>query len=120
MRALLKLLPLILLVPTIVSAQDPQVRSEAVELMELATAASVAAKLPNVERIDTFRVLDAPKGAREGKFTRIVVQGVGKREESSLGDYHFVQIWANGQIAAIGSQEIAPPEIDTVYHLTPI
>jgi hypothetical protein len=119
-KTLLKLLPLILIFASVASAQDPQVRSEAVELMERATAASVAAKLPNLERVDTFLAMDTPNGAREGSFTRVVVQGVGKREESSFGDYHFVQIWTNGRIASSGSQEIAPPEIETVYNITPI
>jgi hypothetical protein len=120
MNILLKSLSLFLILASVVCAQDPQVRSEAVELMERATAASVAATLPNVERIDTFRSLASPNGAREGKFTRVVVQGVGKREESSLGDYHLVEIWTNGHVAKVGSQEIAPPEIETVYNITPI
>jgi Gram-negative bacterial TonB protein C-terminal len=121
MKALLKGFPLLFLVSaTTASAQEPEVRRQAVELMERATAASVAATLPNLERIDTFRALDAPRGTREGKFTRVVVQGVGKREESSFGDYHLVQIWTNGHLARAGSGEIAPPEIETVYNITPI
>src|SRR5690348_930273 len=120
MKTLLKVLPLLLLFASVVSAQDPQVRSEAVELMERATLASVAPRLPNLERVDIFRALDTPNGAREGSFTRVVVQGVGKREESSFGDYHFVQIWTNGRVASTGTQGIAPPEIETVYNITPI
>lgn len=120
MKPLLKFLLLFLLVAPVVSAQDPQVRSEAVELMERAVAASVAARLPNLERVDTFRALDSPTGAREGMFTRVVVQGVGKREESSFGDYHLVEIWTNGHVTKSGSQQIAPPEIETVYNITPI
>ena len=120
MKTLLKSFSFFLLFASVVCAQDPQVRSEAVEMMERATAASVAPTLPNLERIDTFRSLGNPGGAREGKFTRVVVQGVGKREESSFGDYDLVEIWTNGHVARFGSQTIAPPEIETVYNITPI
>jgi hypothetical protein len=120
METFLKSFSLLLLFASVVCGQDPQVRSEAVEMMERATAASMAATLPNLERIDTFRSLGNPNGTREGKFTRVVVQGVGKREVSSFGDYDLVEIWTNGHVARFGSQMIAPPEIETVYNLTPI
>ena len=120
MKTSLKVLPLLILGAPAVYAQDPQVRSAAVELMERAVAASVAPRLPNLERVDIFRALDNSAGAREGKFSRVVVQGVGKREESLFGDYHLVEIWTNGHVAKVGSQEIAPPEIETVYNITPI
>ena len=37
-------------------AEDARLRAEAVQLLERATAASTAPKLPDLERIDTFRV----------------------------------------------------------------
>jgi len=120
MKSLLNVLPLILLLASVGSAQDPQVRRDAIEMMERATAASVAPTLPNLERVDIFRALDTPNGAREGRFSRTVVQGTGKREEFTFGDYHRVEIWTHGHVASFGSQEIVPTELDKVYSITPI
>src|SRR6266404_1387800 len=105
MKTLLKSLFLLLLASTGVSAaQDPEVRCEALELMERASAASLPAKLPNLERVDTFRVLDAGSGPREGTFTRVVVQGTGRREEASFGDYHLAEVSTGGNLATMKSQ----------------
>jgi hypothetical protein len=41
---------------TLVFSQDVQVREEAVRLLEKADAVSTPLQLPNLERIDTFRV----------------------------------------------------------------
>ena len=120
MKILLKILPLFLLFTSAASAQDPQVRREAIEMMERATAASVAPTLPNLERVDIFRALDTPNGAREGRFSRAVVQGTGKREEFSFGGFHRVEVWAHGRVATFGSLEIVPAELNKVYDITPI
>jgi len=120
MKTLLKLLPLILFFTSVASAQDPQVRSEAVELMERATAASVPSPLPNLERVDTFRVLDAQGGPIDGMFTRVIVQGTGRREESSFGDYHSIQVWTRGDLATASSRKIPPAELETLINITPI
>jgi hypothetical protein len=45
---------------------------------------------PNVERVDAFRVFDATAAAREGSFSRVVIQGVGRREETTFGDYQVI------------------------------
>jgi hypothetical protein len=117
---LLKLLPLILLAATSVSAQDPEVRRQAIELMERASAASLSAKLPNLERVDMFRVLDSGSGPRDGMFTRVVVQGTGKREEATLGDYHLAEVWTGGQLATVTSHKVVPAALETVMNITPI
>ncbi len=121
MKTLLKSLLLLLLASTGVSAaQDPEVRREALELMERASAASLPAKLPNLERVDTFRVLDAGSGPREGTFTRVVVQGTGRREEASFGDYHLAEVSTGGNLATMKSHKVAPAEVETVIGITPI
>jgi len=122
MKSLLKSFPLLFLVAaTTASAQDPEVRRQAIELLERATAAGLPANLPNLERVDTFRVLDAGSGPREGTFTRVVVQGTGRREEASLGDYHSTQVWTRGgSIAKVSSHKLAPAELETVINITPI
>lgn len=119
MKSALALL-LLLIARNVYSAQDVELRSRAVGLLERAHAASLAPNLPNLERVDTFRVFDPSSTAREGSFTRVVIQGVGRREESTFGDYHVVNIWTGDTLATTRVNALAPPEIATVMHLTPI
>jgi Gram-negative bacterial TonB protein C-terminal len=121
MKALLKSLPLVLFaVATTASAQDPEVRRQAVELLERAHAASLSPNLPNLERVDSFRVLDSSSGPREGTFSRVVVQGAGRREETTFGDYHALDILTQGHIATVRTSELPPAEVETVLRATPI
>src|SRR5258707_4842228 len=120
MKALLKSLPLFLLFASVASAEDPQVRQEATELLERASGASLPPRLPNLERVDTFRVLDAGGGPREGTFTRVVVQGTGRREEASFGDFYSTQVWTRGDLAMVSTRKVLPAELATVINITPI
>jgi len=120
MKSVLKVLPLILFTAIPASAQDPELRREAVQLLERANGVSLSPKLPNLERVDTFRVFDSSSGPQEGTFTRVVVQGTGKREESRFGEYHSLDIWAGGHLATVRSSELPPAEVNTVMRLTPI
>jgi len=120
MKSVLKFLPLILFTAIPAPAQDPELRREAVQLLERANAVSLSPKLPNLERVDTFRVFDSSSGPQEGTFTRVVVQGTGKREESRFGQYHSLDIWTGGRLATVRTSELPPPEINTVMRLTPI
>src|SRR6266702_1373273 len=120
MKSILKFLPLILLTAIPASAQDPELRREAVQLLERANGVSLSPKLPNLERVDTFRVLDSSVGSQEGTFTRVVVQGTGRREESRFGAYHSLDIWTGRRLATVRTSELLPPEINTVMRLTPI
>ena len=120
MKTLLKPLPILLLLSTSAYAQDPEVRRQAIELMERASAASLSPKLPNLERVDTFRVLDSGSGPREGVFTRVVMQGTGRREEATFGDYHLAEVLTEGQLATVRSRMIVPAELETVMNITPI
>src|SRR6266702_368448 len=120
MKSILKFLPLILLTAIPAAAQDPELRREAVQLLERANGVSLSPKLPNLERVDTFRVLDSSVGSQEGTFTRVVVQGTGRREESRFGAYHSLDIWTGRRLATVRTSELLPPEINTVMRLTPI
>ena len=120
MNACLKFLPLIFLTAIPAFAQDPEVRREAVQLLERANGVSLSPKLPNLERVDTFRVFDSSSGPQEGAFTRVVVQGTGRREESRFGAYHSLNIWTGGHLATMRTSELPPPEVSTVMRLTPI
>jgi hypothetical protein len=120
MSSVLKILSLILIAVIPTCAQDPELRREAVQLLEHANGVSLSPKLPNLERVDTFRVLDSSSGPQEGSFTRVVVQGTGRREESRFGQYHSLDVWTMGTVAAVRTSDLPPPEMDTVMRLTPI
>jgi hypothetical protein len=112
---------LLLISPAASSAQDAELRNRAVTLLERAHAVSLAPNLPNLERVDTFRVFDPSATVREGSFSRVVIQGVGRREETTFGDYHVVNIWTGRTLVTTEEKkELAPAEVDTVMHLTPI
>ena len=120
MKSIRKFLPLVLLLPSAVFAQDPEVRREAVQLLERANGVSLSPHLPNLERVDTFRVLEGGFGPHEGRFTRVVVQGAGRRDETTFGDYHALDIWSAGHLATVRTSELPPAQVSTVQELTPI
>lgn len=120
MKSALKILPLIFFTAIPASAQDPELRREAIQLLERANGVSLSPKLPDLERVDTFRVFDSSSGPQEGTFTRVVVQGTGRREESRFGEYHSLNIWAGGHLATVRTSELPPPEINIIMRLTPI
>ena len=104
---------------TLCLCQDVKVREEAVRLLERANAVSSSPHLPNLERVDKFRVF-GDDGTKEGSFIRQVIQGTGRREEYSLGDYHLVNVWTQKQVAVAGTPRILPPDLVNVLRITPI
>jgi TonB family protein len=100
--------------------QTPQLRQEAVQLLERANQVSMAPRLPNLERTVTFRVLDATTGPQEGSFTRVVVQGTGRRDEFSFGSFHLINVWARGRLATVRTAELLPAPVLDMLWLTPI
>jgi hypothetical protein len=115
---------LLLLLVSFVAAssytQDMTLRSRAIALLERAHAVSISPNLPNLERVDTFQVFDPNAGAREGSFSRVVVQGLGRREETTFGDYRLVQVWTGETLSTNRTPQLVPPEVDRVMWLTPI
>jgi TonB family protein len=109
----------VLAVPTLCFSQDVKVREEAVRLLERANAVSSSPNLPNLERVDTFRMF-GDAGVKEGSFTRQVIQGVGRRDEYISGDYDVVNVWTQKQVAVAGTPRILPPELANVLRITPI
>ena len=109
-----------LLTPAENAAQDPKIRSEAVQLLERANGVSMSPKLPNLERTDTFRVLDTTSPVREGTFTRVVIQGAGRREETTFGDYHALNVFTQAGVSTVRTAELRPAEVETMMRLTPI
>lgn len=109
-----------LLMPAKSAGQDPKVRSEAVQLLERANGASMSPKLPNLERTDVFRLLDTSSPVREGTFTRVVIQGAGRREETTFGDYHAINLFTDAGLSTVRTSELPPAEVETVMRMTPI
>lgn len=119
MKWVLSLL-IIAVTSTLSFSQDIRVREEAVRLLEKANEVSTAMKLPNLERTDTFQVFGSDSGVKEGTFTRVVIQGTGRREETTFGDYHVVNVFTDKSLATVRSRELAPPDVRTLMRLTPI
>lgn len=108
------------MVSTYVFSQDVRVREEAVGLLEKADAVSTPLHLPNLERIDTFRVFGYDAPVREGFFSRVVIQGTGRRDETAFGDYHVIDVFTSHGLTTVRSQELPPPEINDLMRLTPV
>jgi len=119
MKSALASLLFVLVVSSSGFSQDIKVREEAVRLLEKASLVSSPAKLPNLERVDTFRAF-GEAGVKEGSFSRTVIQRVGKREEYVLGDYHLLNVWTQKQVAATGTPHVMPGELVNLLRLTPI
>jgi hypothetical protein len=118
MKRVLALLALII-VPVLSFSQDVRVRQEATQLLERSNAATTVVKPPNLERTDTFRVFGSD-GIKEGTFTRVVIQGTGRREETTFGDYHVLNVFTDHNMATVRTHELVPAEIATLMRITPI
>jgi len=118
------LLVLISVATSIMSyAQDVRVREEAVRLLERGNAATTPVKLPDLERVDRFRSIQSSGSGstvNEGTFTRVVIQGTGRRDEIVFGDYHQVDVIVNGGLSRMQTQGVAPAEVATLLKITPL
>lgn len=120
MKYFLPLLAVLLFVSTSDARQDPSIRARAVEMLERANGISMSPKMPNVERTDVFQVLDTSSAVREGTFIRETVQGAGRREETTFGDYHAVDVVTDSGLSTVRSSELRPAEVITLVRITPI
>lgn len=100
-------------------AQDIKVREEAIRLLERANLVSSPAQGVSSERVDKFRV-SSDSGVQEGIFSRVVVQGVGRRQEYVLGNYHLLNVWTQKQVAVVGASSMIPAELISVTRITPM
>lgn len=101
-------------------AQDIRVRVEAVHLLERGNAVTTPVKLPDLERIDSFQVFGPDTAVKGGTFTRVVIQGTGRRDETTFGDYHFLEVFTHESLSRVLTQSLAPPEVKTLMRVTPI
>ena len=112
-----------LLVVSSAHAEDLRVRQRAIYLLERGNAVTTPIKLPDLERVDRFRTTEfsgSKTVENEGTFTRVVIQGSGRRDEAILGDYHLVDVFVNGGMSRMQTQALAPAEVKTVMRITPI
>lgn len=117
-RSLLFCFALCLLGASAALAEDIALRQEAIRLLERADAVGTPVHLPNLQRTNTFRVF-TEGGVKEGTFTRTVDQHAGRREEITYGDYHLLNVIANGRFATDRSQRMPPREVLDLLRLTP-
>lgn len=102
------------------SAQDEKLRSQAVAMLERANSVSLSPNSPNLERVDEFRSFEPNSSPREGSFSRVVVQGVGRREETTFGDFHVINVWKGNVLETTRPNNVPPAEVAIVMHITPI
>ncbi|MGA7382991.1 MAG: hypothetical protein WBX03_19215 [Terriglobales bacterium] len=110
-----------LVITSVVSpAQDIRVRAEAMRLLEKGNAVTTPVKLPDLERVDSFRVFGPDQAFKDGVFTRVVIQKTGRRDETTFGDYHVIDVSVDRHGARLQTQVQAPAEVMTLLRVTPI
>jgi hypothetical protein len=101
------------------ATEDPQLRQEAVRLMERAAAASSPLTWPDLKRVDSFRAY-GPQGERSGVYSRTVQQNKAVRNEAHFGTYAQVEVWHGRDVQSRQTGDMFPPELDDVWKLTPV
>lgn len=109
-----------LMAPGLYAQEDPNVRREAIQLLERANAVSTPPSMPDARRVESFRVLDATGGPSDGKFTFTKVAGLGTREDVAFGDFNTIDIWTRAGLATNRKSEVLPGDVSTVRQVTPI
>jgi hypothetical protein len=105
--------------PDAAPAEDPQLRAEAVRLMERAVMLTTPV-WPANEEFFNFRVLHpAPGEATEGAIKIGVRTRVNKRWEFTYGTYKFIQVRDGAELATYRSESAEPAALTSVRKLLP-
>jgi hypothetical protein len=105
--------------PDAAPAEDPQLRAEAVRLMERAVMLTTPVWPANEEFVD-FRVLHAAPGeASEGAMKIGVRTPVNKRWEFTYGTYKFIRVRDGYETATYASDSAEPASLVSVRKLLP-
>ena len=105
--------------PDAAPAEDPQLRAQAVRLMERAVMLTTPVWPANEEFIN-FRVLHpAPGEASEGAMKIGVRTCVNKRWEFTYGAYKFIKVQDAGDAATYRSESAEPAALTSVRKLVP-
>jgi hypothetical protein len=106
--------------PEVMPAEDPQVRAEAVRLMERAVLVSTPVWPANEESF-TFRILDPSLGeTTTGQMNIGVARPALKRWDFTFGTYHYVQVQNGREFATVRTQESEPAALTSVRKLVPV
>ena len=106
--------------PDAAPEEDPEVRAEAVHLMERAVMLATPVWPANEEFFD-FRVLDpAPGEASEGAIRIGVKTPVNKRWEFTYGIYTFIKVQNGSEFATYRSESAEPAALTSVRKLIPV
>lgn len=103
-------------------SQDPSPAQDAVRLLEQAHRVSLLENAPNYEHNVTFRTLDPSQPSQVGTIHRIVIHGIGRRDELAFGDFHVINVWTNRGIASTRKfgGPIRPQELEIALRYTPM
>lgn len=105
--------------PDAAPAEDPEVRAEAVRLMERADMLTTPV-WPANEEFFNFKVLQPATGeASEGAIKIGVKTRVNKRWEMTYGTYRFVRVQDGGELATYQSETTEPAALTSVRRLIP-
>jgi hypothetical protein len=105
--------------PEAAPAEDPQVRAEAVRLMERAVMLT-APVWPANEEFVNFRVLHSAAGeSSEGSLKIGVRTPVNKRWEFTYGTYKFIRVQDGSELATYRSENAEPAALTSVRKLLP-
>src|ERR1035438_8598090 len=105
--------------PDAAPAEDPQLRAQAVRLMERAVMLTTPV-WPANEEFCNFRVLHpAPGEASEGAMKIGVRTRVNKRWEFTYGTYKFIKVQDAGDAAIYRSESAEPAALTSVRKLVP-
>jgi hypothetical protein len=106
--------------PDAAPAEDPEVRAEAVRLMERADMLTTPV-WPANEEFFNFRVLQpAPGEASEGSIQIGVKTPVNKRWECTYGTYKFTSVQNGSEFATYQSESAEPAALTSVRRLIPV
>jgi hypothetical protein len=106
--------------PEVIPSEDPQLRAEAVGLMERAVMLSTPV-WPANEELFTFRVLDPSLGETTTGDMKIgVAKPALKRWEFRYAGYHYVQVQSGREYATVRDQESEPAALTAVRKLLPV
>lgn len=105
--------------PDAAPVEEPQLRAEAVRLMERAVMLTTPV-WPANEEFANFRVLHpAPGEASEGSLKIGVQTPVNKRWEFTYGNYKFIQVQDDSELATYRSESTEPAALTSVRKLLP-
>jgi len=103
-------------------AEDVKLQQQAVQMLERADAASTTPTRPNFENIINFRVHGTEANdPSEGEVRMIWAGPLQRREETTFGKFHLINIWYSDQLIVSGEKgTVTPPLVRRAMKFLPI